>query len=212
MATKMNGQKSIKKVSAIVFFFTFLILNAQKEACAVPIFYEGDITSGIPVFGSVSGSGWVGEIASEVDFWRFFGTAGDVVDLRGDRLDIGLDTAFSLYSGTTAADESAFLISNDFGGLSFLLIRDDEISNPGPFGDPFLDDFVLPSTGFYTVAIGGFLSSTPDDQYRYQLALSGATGGGDGQEEPVIPEPLSMILLGSGFAGLAASRKKNLLN
>ena len=202
---------NFKKFIFVAVFALFFTLTSQGRVYAVPIFYEGDITSGIPVFGSVSGGGWVNEIASEVDFWRFFGTAGDVIDLRGDRLDIGLDTAFSLDFGTTAADESAFDNGGDFGGLNFLLIRDDEISNPGPFGDPFLDDFVLPSTGFYTVAIGGFLSSTPDDQYRYQLALSGATGEG-GNGEPVIPEPMSMILLGSGFVGLAASRKKSLLN
>ena len=207
MVTKMSGKRSIEKGLAFIFFFAILILSAQSKAYAVPIFYEGDITSGIPVFGSVSGGGWVNEIASEVDFWRFFGTAGDVIDLRGDRLDIGLDTAFSLYFGTTGADESAFDNSADFGGLGFLLIRDDEIDNPGPFGDPFLDDFALPSTGFYTVAIGGFLSSDPNAEYRYQLALSGATGGGDG-EEPVIPEPMSMMLFGTGMAGLAVLKRK----
>ena len=195
---------NFKKFIFVAVFALFFTLTSQGRVYAVPIFYEGDITSGIPVFGSVSGGGWVNEIASEVDFWRFFGTAGDVIDLRGDRLDIGLDTAFSLYFGTTAADESAFDNGGDFGVLNFLLIRDDEIPNQGPFGDPFLNDFILPSTGFYTVAIGGFLSSS-EGPFRYQLALSGTTDGG---EEPVIPEPISIMLFGSGIAGLVALRRK----
>ena len=198
----------MKKVLALVALLSAILLTSQP-AGAVPILYEGALTSGVASVGSVTGNGWITSQASGVDFWSFFGNSGDIIDLTGSRLDEGLDPAFSLYFGTTGADESAYTSFADFGGLDFLLTRDDDIDVPGPFGDPFLNDFVLPQTGNYTVAIGG-LASSGSGPFGYQLLLAGSTlpQEGGNPDQNVIPEPTTLMLLGSGLAGLVGFRRK----
>jgi len=130
-----------------------LTLVAAVAAQSAVIHYEGTITSAAPtVTGSVGGFGFIRQVASDVDFWSFAGIAGSRVSIRGTRLDSGLDPAFDLYFGTTTADESLFRIGQSWGGLQFLASADDEVDPPaGPFGDPLLSLFTLPSTGTYTI-------------------------------------------------------------
>jgi hypothetical protein len=168
-------------------------------ARAVPLSYEGILASGVPVTGFVSGSGWANEVASEVDFWQFFGTAGQIVDIQATRLDFNLDPAFSMYFGTTSADEAQFINDADWGGLVFLNFADDEISNPGPGGDPLLSSLDLPFTGAYTIAVGGFLS-TGEGPFAYQLGFAGAAA--------TVPAPGTAMLLAGGLAGLIWYRRK----
>ena len=175
-----------------------LVFGMMGMAGAASISYEGELLSGSTVTGSVSGGGWYNEIASETDFWNFYGISGDVVDILGLRLDTDLDPAFTLYSGVTTADETEFNPWGDFGGMTYLTYADDEISNTGPYGDPFLDDYVLPNTGLYTVAIGGYYSDGVGP-YDYELTITGNSP---------IPEPATMLLLGSGLIGLAGLGRK----
>jgi len=137
---------------------TFGSLTASVDA--LPIVYEGSLTSGTAVTGSVGMSGWINEVASEVDFWRFMANAGNLVTIRGTRGSPNLDPALSLYFGVTTADQALFLNDADWGGLTYLTFADDEVSVPaGPGGDPLLSMYRVPFTGNYTIAIGGFNSS-----------------------------------------------------
>jgi len=169
-----------------------LTLVAAVAAQSAVIHYEGTITSAAPtVTGSVGGFGFIRQVASDVDFWSFAGIAGSRVSIRGTRLDSGLDPAFDLYFGTTTADESLFRIGQSWGGLQFLASADDEVDPPaGPFGDPLLSLFTLPSTGTYTIAIGG-AGSEGEGPYRYSLSVQAAA----------VPEPetWTMLLVGSGL-------------
>lgn len=184
------------KALATAALFAALSLPAVHAA---PIVYEGAIAPGETVTGSVSGFGWGDEDGANVDYWQFSGAVGDRITIQGLRVDAGLDPAFTLYFGTTQADDSEFLNDADWGGLQFLTFADDELDNDGPGGDPLLDGFILPFTGDYTIVIGGFIS---DDEgpYAYNLSLTTAPAS--------VPEPGTALLLLGGLAAWMWPRLK----
>lgn len=164
-------------------------------AAAVPVSYEGTLQPGTSVTGSVGGfSYFLEDVSSGIDFWRFFATAAAPITLLGTRLNNNLDPAFSLYFGTTSADDSLFSASSNWGGLLFLASADDEVPNPGPGGDPLLRNFIAPFTGQYTVAIGGSLS-TDAGQYPYRLGLA-------------VPEPATLPLAGCALFAWVVMRRR----
>ena len=167
---------------------------------AAPVTYEGTLTAGAPVTGSVGGFSWFLEQGAGVDFWRFSGNAGSQVTLQGLRLNANLDLALSLYAGTTTADTSLFRATSSWSGLTFLASADDEIARPSRNGDPLLANFTLPSTGTFTVAIGGALSSDAG-QYPYQLTLNPAAAA-------PVPAPATAWLVLLGLAGGIGLRRR----
>jgi len=178
-----------------------LFLACAGPVWAAPISYEGEI--GVPgmVSGSVGGYGWTDRDASQVDFWYFnIGPGGLYVDIWAERGDIALDPVFSLYSGTTTADESEFLNVQGFGGMDLIAWADDEIDVPGsPFGDPMIDGLFL-DEGVYTIAMGGFFSDGAGP-YNYDLFINYVTP---------VPAPAAAWLLGSALLGLAGlARRKH---
>jgi hypothetical protein len=178
-----------------------LAIAVLAPAHAVPVVYEGTLTAGAAVTGSVSGNGWETETAAGVDFWRFSGTAGQSFSVAASRLSPGLDPALTLYFGTTSADASLFLHDADWGGLVFLRIADDETTVPaGPGGDPRLSNFALPFTGLYTIAIGGF-SSNGDGPFSYSMVTS---------QVAAIPEPetFALMAMGLGVLGFVQRRRR----
>jgi hypothetical protein len=174
---------------------------ATVIAGAAPVAYEGVLVPSVPDTGSVGGFSWFLETGSLVDFWRFAGVAGETVTLDVSRLNGNLDPALSFYSGVTSADTSLFSASGNWGGLTFIGSLDDEHAaalTPGPGGDPF-GSFVLPSTGSYTVAIGGS-NSTDAGSYPYRVTLTTAVAA--------VPEPSTWAMFTIGLAGLGYLRRR----
>jgi hypothetical protein len=174
---------------------------AAVIAGAAPVAYEGVLVPSVPDTGSVGGFSWFLETGSLVDFWRFAGVAGETMTLDVSRLNGNLDPALSFYSGVTSADTSLFSASGNWGGLTFIGSLDDEHAaalTPGPGGDPF-GSFVLPSTGSYTVAIGGS-NSTDAGSYPYRVTLTTAVAA--------VPEPSTWAMFTIGLAGLGYLRRR----
>lgn len=175
-----------------------LTLMAATWAQSAAIHYEGAITPPVTtVTGSVGGFGYVREVASDVDFWSFAGIAGQQVSIQGTRLDAGLDPTLDLYFGVTTADDALFRPGQTWGGLQFLATSDDVVDPAsGPFGDPLLSFFRLPTTGNYTVAIGGS-GSDAEGPYGYRLSVL------------AVPEPetWATMLMGIGLLGAWQRRR-----
>jgi len=176
-----------------------LTLAAAGSAQALPISYEGTITAGTPVTGSVSGNGWETETAAGVDFWRFNGIAGQSFSVGATRLNPNLDPVLTLYFGTTTADASLFLHDADWGGLVFLRIADDEVTvASGPGGDPLLSNYLLPFTGLYTIAIGG-IASNGAGPFNYSMQTT---------QIAAVPEPETMMLMTAGLGVLLMAQRR----
>ncbi len=88
------------------------------------------------------------------------------------RITSSMDPAFSLFFGesntTTGIDPSGSANPD----LTFLAFRDDEIDVPGPWGDPQLLNYVLPSTGTYTLGVYDFLGGGAVP-YEYRIETEG---------------------------------------
>lgn len=187
-----NARRGRKLQLGVLVAVAVLLFLMSGVAPASPVIYKGTLTLKVPVTGSVSGFGWFDDDATNVDFWVFTGTSGDHVNIRGTRLDAALDLSLSLYLGVTSADEALFVHDASWGGLTLLARADDEIEVRGPFGDPLLSDFVLPFTGNYTIAIGGFASAS-EGPFPYSLSVIGA-----------VPAPATVWLLVLGALCLLA--------
>jgi hypothetical protein len=174
-----------------------LALLGSGGVRAAPIVYDGTLALGVPVTGSTTGFSYFLDDGANVNFWRVFLTAGEVVSISATRLNQNLNPAFDFYLGTTSADTSAFVDGTSWGGLTLLASVMDNVPAPapgtGPGGDPFLSDFVARTTGFYTVAVGGFLSSD-DGPYPYRIEI--------------VPTPGTVPLLLVGLVGLIFTRRR----
>ncbi len=165
---------------------------------ATTISYEGIIDGAITnVSGSVEGFSWFDDDAAGVDFWKLqVDNKGLNLNIRGTASTTDLDLAFSLYSGTTVADESEFDSIGDFGGMTFLYQADDEVILNDPLGDPALTNISL-AAGEYTIAIGGY-DSEDFGPYAYNLSVT------------TVPVPAAFWLMLAPLAGMfTAGRRKS---
>lgn len=178
-----------------------LVVSSASHAAL----YAGDITTGGNYSGAVTrNDAWVQEnpvSGDEVNFWSFSGTAGGHFSVTITSTDNGFDTldaAISLYRGSLTSEFELILPGfdndGDFAGLTFL----DSTPIFGSAGNnAFLLDFFLPTSGLYTLAVGGesFLSFA--DSYGYQMQVVNE-----------VPVPAAAWLFASGLIGLAVAAEK----
>lgn len=156
---------------------------------------SGDVTGGGTVNGSVTSSNaWITSSAldgQEVNFWSFTAHAGEVLSIvvHSPVIEFGV----SVYQGLVEQQE----LSPVFGGFS----------NSGDFGDNIyvagtnpvtgalgtsLMNLVLPTSGVYTIAVGGEAGFPLSDLFAYSMNVNVAP----------VPLPAALWLLGSAMAGL----------
>jgi hypothetical protein len=188
----------------ILVLVAFAVGSLAARAEAVPISYAGTLSPGVPVAGVNTQP--PGDESNPVgaQYWSFFANSGAAVTIFGDRQAGHYDMSFWVFSGLYAD-------TNDFapGGFDgsepgFIAFGDDQDppNIPGPFGDPRVN-FIAPVTGAYTVAVTNFASSAgPPNPYTLQA-------NGINAVPSAVPEPASMLLLGSGISGLIAARRRS---
>jgi len=166
-------------------------------AAAVPISYVGVLFDGVTAVGvnTQAPSNENNPIGAE--YYQFYANAGSALTITGNRLAIYYDMSFWVFAGLFA-DTSAFGATFDTGDPGYVDFADDEIADPGPFGDP-LSVFAAPTTGWYTVAVTNFLSDPGGPPNPFELTATGVEN---------VPEPGTMLLLGSGIAGIAVRRRR----
>lgn len=113
------------------------------------------------------------------NYYRFQGVAGEVANINVVRVDCGMDPSFSLYFGTSAVLDGISATGSSNPDLTFVAFRDDQVARPAScdgtcfaWGDPG-PDVVLPSTGWYTLAVYDFASCEAADLLAFNLNISG---------------------------------------
>lgn len=176
--------------------FSFAMASGAQAAL-----YSGDVTAGGNYLGSTTrNDAWAQEnpvSGDEVNFWTFSGIAGQTLSINVTSLTNDFDAAISIYSGQLSSEFQlvfpGFDNDGDFADLQFL----GSTSIFGSVGhDASLLNFLLPSTGVYTIAIGGegFLSFA--DSYNYNMNVN------------AVPVPAAVWLFGSAIAGLIGLRRR----
>ncbi|MCW9037620.1 hypothetical protein [Altibacter sp.] len=155
-----------------------------------PVTYVGELCDEV-VQGTVNSGQSIGNPAGW-NYYSFVGNAGDNITIQVNRLDDGMDAAFSLFEGTTN-DSDGVNFLNGGANMTFLDFGDDEIPHPGCFGDPY-SAIVLPSTGSYTLAVY-YWANCGTTPYDYEIVTTGIScdADGDGCNDNVDPHPNSDV-------------------
>ena len=167
-----------------------------SQANAGPIAYNSILSNGITVAGANTQPNDSPSDPVGAEYYAFFATAGDNIDISGIRLVGEYDMTFWVFNGLYADTTDFIGGSLPGGGASFSLLGDDQDppNIAGPYGDPHVS-FSAPYSGAYTVAVTNFLSSG-DPPYAFELTMTGSTAA-------PVPEPSTLALFSLGGIGLA---------
>jgi len=151
--------------------------------------------------GGVSVTGYIGnhgDAATDLDFYRFYANAGDVITVD---IDNGI--------GGTADVDTVLAIFDDTSAHTRLRFNDDAPDiDPGSTSrsDARIDNFTAPSTGYYIVGVsnypryfldGGVITSVDNSTPTagdYTLVITGSTGNGAADAGPPPPVDVPIIV------------------
>lgn len=169
-------------------------------AGAVPISYI-TLSDGVEVFGSNTQTAGNQNNPVGANYYRFHATAGSAITIIGRRQAGFYDMSFWVFS-QLFADTNDFGPTFDNGDALGVDFADDELPPfiAGPYGDP-RSTFNAPVTGDYTVAVTNYLSGAGGPPNPFSLVAEGI-------DDNAVPEPGTLILLGSGLTGLVMRRRR----
>ncbi|MEO7270368.1 MAG: alkaline phosphatase PhoX [Vicinamibacterales bacterium] len=165
-------------------------LMSAAAAEAVPITYDGTLTSAVTASGVSTRDPFQFDEPVGADYWRFSAPAGATVLVTGRRTAGHYDMALWVFAGLFT-DTDQFAGPFDQFTPGYVARFDDEAAPfvNGPFGDP-QGSFRAVAGGLYTVVVTNGLSD-PGSPNAYTLALS------------AVPEPGTVALFGAGLVGVA---------
>jgi hypothetical protein len=167
-----------------------LALSSAQLASAQVI--SGDVTGGGNYAGVVTSSNaWITSSALDgemANFWTFTANAGDSISLTvtSSAIEFGV----SIYQGVVSQTELLFAGFNNAGDFGDNLFVAGTNPVTGALGTTLLN-IILPTSGTYTIALGGEQGLSYDGEFGYQLAV---------QMAPV-PLPAGFVLLASALLG-----------
>ena len=118
------------------------------------------------------------------DYYQFYGTAGQPINIYLVRVDCEMDAAYTLFFGTSTTTDGI----NRYGGtnpdLVFLAFRDDNLDPPSyceescfAYWDPNTSH-TLPYTGWYTLGVYDYIGCNNVNPLDYHLTIAGLAGCG----------------------------------
>lgn len=185
-------------MKAIAKFSIVTVAMLMSELASAQVI-TGDVTGGGEFDGTVTSSNaWITSSTLDgeaVNFWTFTANAGDTlsVTITSSAIEFGV----SVYQGLVEQMElliPGFDNQGDFGDNTYIAG-----TNPmtGAVGT-YLVDITLPTSGIYTLAIGGEQGFSYDGVFAYDLDVDIAP----------VPLPAAGWLLLSGLLGLIPLRRR----
>jgi MYXO-CTERM domain-containing protein len=171
-------------------------------AAADPINYLGNLADGDVGLGRITlpGDGNGQDSPETWQWWSFFATAGDSINVDVDRLEANPDMVSATMFGGASLPGDSDPMTTILGGVapagsSYIASGDDDEDDGfgGPFGDPNYG-FIAGGTGWYAVVVANFLGAGDGD---YQIVVTGQT----------VPAPGSAVAL-LGLGGLTMLRRR----
>ena len=179
----------MKNIIRAVWLWAVLLLPVASFAQVL----SGDVTGGGTVVSSVTSSdAWIQSNpvdGDQVNFWSFTANAGDVLSIVVDSS--AIEFGVSVYQGVVEQMELFIPGFSNFGDFGDNLYVAGTNPVTGAIGTSLLN-LVLPTSGVYTIAVGGESGFPLAGTFAYTMDVSIAP----------VPLPAAFWLLGSALAGL----------
>ena len=164
----------------------FRAIHGEAEAVVSsrgPISYNGQLCPDISEVDDAVPYSYPNYNLDAMDYWSFYGVAGSNVIVNVERVSCGMDPIAWVYEGTAGTSEGV-------SALTYVTSSDD-YNYPACsycYGDPYMN-FLLPSTGYYTVRVADYFSCESDLSYKITVSGNICDSDGDGCNDDVDPHP-----------------------